>query len=193
MISEKTQHVATIVAVIVGGLTLSLMLDSRIAVYVLVAVTSALALIFGILTSQKKLPKYPALHHAASSFFVWTSFAALFAGSTFQLVKLPVMLLLGAILAIVAAFLWPWPHDQDSKKMRIWLLALIAYEWFLMFLFAPANYMVLGALMSIAYTSTALLFEFHLANEHAEKNVARHLVVTAAIALIFILGFTWVL
>jgi hypothetical protein len=53
--------------------------------------------------------------------------------------------------------------------------------------------MVLGALMTIAYTTTALLFEFQNEESVERADFVRHIVVAIALAFVFILGFTWTL
>jgi hypothetical protein len=192
MVSEKRMQIATIAAMIAGSAFLSLILDSRNVVYALGVLTLAVSAIYGGLVIRGTLENYVAIKHAAASFFAWTFFAALFALSTLQVVNLWVTLLGGALLSALVGFLWPWQQHFERKTHWI-LLAALTFEWFLVLQFATANYMVIGALMTIAYTSTALLFEFQDEVIATRTVLIRHILTTIALAFIFILGFSWTL
>lgn len=192
MVSEKRMQLATIAAMIVGSSFLSLILDSRNVLYALVGLTLALSALFGYLAFRGKLANYPAIAHAAPSFFVWTLFAALFAMSMLQVISVWAVILISVAASALVGFLWPWKSPDDRTMFSI-LLGALSFEWFLVLQFATANYMVLGALMTIAYTTTALVFEFQNEETIERADIARHIVVAAALAFVFILGFTWTL
>ena len=192
MVFEKRMQLATIAAMIVGSSFLSLIIDSRNLVYVLIVMTLGAAGLYGWLAFRGTLDNYLAIKHAAASFFVWTFFAALFALSTLQVMHLWWTLLGGALLSALVGFLWPWQQHVERKIYWI-LLAALTFEWFLIFQFATANYMVIGALMTIAYTSTALMFEFQDEVIATRTVLVRHILTTIAFAFIFILGFSWTL
>lgn len=192
MVFEKRMQMVTIATMIVGSSFLGLILDSRNVLYVLGVLTLALCGLYGWLMFREKLGDYPAITHAAPTFFAWTLFAGLFAMSTLQVIPLWSAIISGVFIAMVVGFLWPW-KVQDERYTFSFLLSTLTFEWFVVLQFATANYMVLGALMAIAYTSTALLFEFQN-DESVERSViVRHIVTSFAIALIFILGFSWTL
>lgn len=190
MISEKMQHVATIVAVLLGGVSLSLVVDSRIIMYVILAVTALISGFYAWFAVRKQLTVHSSLHRIAATFFVWCAFSSVFAARSFQLISTPLLILCGALLAACAALLWVW--SVERHKMLSVFLGVLTFEWFIIFLFGPANYMVLGGLLTVAFTSTALLFGFQT-DSVTRRDVARHIIITLLISFIFILGFRWVL
>jgi hypothetical protein len=192
MVSEKRMQLATIAAMIVGSVFLGLILDSRSVLYALAGITLVLSGLYGFLAFRGKLPNYPAIAHAAPSFFVWTLFAALFAMSMLQVISVWIVILISVFVSALVGFLWPWKSSDERRVFSI-LLGALSFEWFLVLQFATANYMVLGALMTIAYTTTALLFEFQNEESVERADFVRHIVIAIALAFVFILGFTWTL
>ena len=192
MVSEKKLQIATIAAMIAGSSLLGLILDSRRVLYALAVLTAAVCVLYGWIAFRGKLPSYPAISHAAPSFFAWTLYAGLFAMSTLQVIPLWSGVVVGIVVSALVGFLWPWKINEHRYIFSA-LLGALTVEWFLILQFATANYMVLGALMAIAYTSTALLFEFQYDETVQRSVIVRHIATTIAIALIFILGFSWTL
>ncbi len=195
MISEKVQHIATIPAVLLGGVMLGLVVDSRIILYTLLTMTLVVALAcVWFIVRKPEIVNHRSPLHIAVTFFSWTAFASLFAARAFQIVSIPVLLIIGLALAVISGFLWTWPQAAYEQRTTLaHLLSLLTFQWFVIFLFAPANYMVLGALMAVVFTSTALLFEFHNDSSITRRDVVVHIIVTLLVSSIFILGFKWVL
>lgn len=192
MVSEKKLQIATIATMLAGSSFLGLILDSRNVLYALGVLTIVVCVLYGWIAFRGKLQNYPAIAHAAPSFFAWTLFAGLFAMSTLQVIPVWSAIIVGVFVSALVGFLWPWKAG-DERHVFSALLGALTLEWFFILQFATANYMVLGALMAIAYTSTALLFEFQNDETVGRSVIIRHIVTTIAIALIFILGFSWTL
>lgn len=188
---EKLQHRAIPVATLLGGVSLALFIDSSFVTYVLLAATAALCGYVGWLAYTNKLEAHRSIHQITCAFFAWVAFSSVFAARAFQLYSLPVVVLLGAVLTTALAFMWP-AHIQP-RELGWRVLAIFGFEWFLILLFAPANYLVLGALFMTTFISTALLLDSHSRESVSRREVITHIVVTVLIAMLFIVGFKWTL
>ncbi len=102
-----------------------------------------------------------------------------------------ILLVAGFLLCWYCAHLW-FPQNE-KKRMLERVLALVMCEWFIVLLFAPGGFMVLGALFAIAFTVCGMISEYIRLGTVTAKSVATTTVLGAIIGLIFIVGFRWAL
>ncbi|MCX6781353.1 MAG: hypothetical protein NT003_04570 [Candidatus Magasanikbacteria bacterium] len=187
---EKTHSVLTTLAILIGGISLAAFLDSKWIAIILVILTIVFAGSYAILARKGKLISYSTVHQIAVFFFMWSLGSVLFGLRSLQIVSLPFIVVLGALLAYAGAYIWRFRTDDTGRAIS-YLHALTNLEWFAILLFAPGSFMVLGALYAIAFGVTALLFDLHDQSEIHYRDFVHPILIGLAIAFIFILGFTW--
>lgn len=190
MIPEKIHNIAVPIAVLVGGIGLSLFVDSRTLMYGLVTISVIAAVVYASLAFRGLLGTYMTVHHAAVGFFLWSAAASIFGLRSLQISSLPVVLLAGLVLSLITGYCWVRTADAHSALWR--LITLVTFEWFCILLFAPGSFMVLAALLTLGVATTATLFE-KKPEELTRRTVMQSLVTALVIAALFIFGFRWVL
>lgn len=176
-----------ILASLIGGGVLTLFFDARPLVWILAAATILVAGFFGGFALRQKIKKYPAVYYAALAFISWTWFAIIFGLRALQIIPrsgaAPLLLLISAGLAYF------WFNEEKNERTKQLLFFVLAAEGAVALLFAPAWFLVLGALATI----WSMIFGAFLAMEKSVN--ARRVVLTIATGIIiiafFIIGFKW--
>ncbi|OGH62215.1 MAG: hypothetical protein A2848_00615 [Candidatus Magasanikbacteria bacterium RIFCSPHIGHO2_01_FULL_50_8] len=188
---KKNHRVATPILVLVSGIVLALFVDSRVLFYALIIVSAAIALAHAALSFRSKLESHDIVHGATAAFFLWAASSAIFGLRSLQIETLTAIIPLGIVCSLLVGFMWPLDASQFFNT-RAKLISLIALEWFIILLFAPGNFMVLGALLTIVVATSATLLEKN--TDHLTRRaVIQTLVVAALVIALFVVGFRWVL
>lgn len=186
------------ISILVGGLALALFIDGRrlapgisqqAVMFAIVSVVGAL--IYGIFALRNKLETTSVIHEAGVAFVAWTLFSILFGLRSLQVVQVSIVLVLGLLLSIFIGYLWV--HEDKTAASYERLIALLAFEWFAVMLFAPASFLVLGALTTIATIVSGMVFELSRLQHTDRKSIGGVVLIGAVIFLIFVIGFRWTL
>lgn len=133
---EKARKPLTVLAVLVSATGLALLVDGRKVLIEICVVALALTVFF-VWAWIRAYQNFWKIQRVMAAFFLWSATSAVFAFRMLHLESLYLIIFLGALVAIFVGLLW--------SPVRF-LGALITFEWFVIFLFAPASYAVLGAL-----------------------------------------------
>lgn len=184
---EQLRTIVTPIGVAIAGVGLALFLDSRALFYFLSVIAVLIAGVYAYSARRGVFEKNISVHQAVVAFFCWAAASGIFGLRSLQIQPLWVVVIAGLVLSIAVGWLW----HRDAMRAR--LTMLVAAEWFVVLLFAPGNFMVLGGLLTIIVVCTALLFDLPSAPEGRGRTAVRTIVASALVAALFIAGFRWVL
>lgn len=185
--SEQLRTPLTSIGAACAGIGLALFVDSRVLFYFLTVVSVLIAGAYAYGARHGAIEKKLSVHRATVAFFCWAAASSIIGLRSLQIQSLWFVLLAGLALSFATG----WLLHRDAMRAR--LTALVAAEWFIFFLFAPGNFMVLGALYAVVVISASVLFDLSTVVEHQKRIAVRTIVAAAFVAALFIAGFRWVL
>ncbi len=194
----QLKKILTTISVFVGGCSLTFFIDGRGFVYgfgkqaVFLGVLSfCAASIYGVCAMRGVLQKIPSLHTAAVAYIAWTLFSIAFGLHSLQVTSIWFAIVLGALISFFIGFLSVFEEHSAHGYERV--TAFIAFEWFLVLLFAPASFLVLGALATIATIISAMIFDLHRVERDTSRAIFGLVFLGMLIFATFIFGFRWAL